>query len=67
MKHLLHVVRFIPNNDYTIPFSASDTVWCVDSVPVGDDNFVTVYNALDVATDNVNTYRFSCLVSSNFT
>ena len=35
---------------------------CVDSVPVGNNIYVTVYNGLDGSVDNTNTFRFSCLV-----
>ena len=38
-------------------------MWCVDSVPVGDSNYVTVYNGLDANVDDANTFRFSCFVS----
>ena len=45
-----------------ITISASDTVVCVDSVTVGNSIYVTVYNGLDGSVDNINTFRFSCLV-----
>ena len=53
--YIWHAITFL---------SVSPTVWCIDSVPVGGDNYVTLYNGNDVASDidNVNTFRFSCMV-----
>ena len=45
--------------------SVSDTVMCFDSVPVGNNIYVTVYNGLDGSVDNTNTFRFSCMVRLN--
>ena len=33
-------------------------------MPVGETNFLTVYNAFDDVIDNATTFRFSCFVSS---
>ena len=44
---------------------ASDTVWCVDSVPVGTTNYVMIFNGGESAAtiDNIGVYRYACFVS----
>ena len=48
-------------------FSATDTVWCVDTVPIGTTNYVMVFNGgeSEATIDNIVVYRFACFVSFN--
>ncbi|XP_053400601.1 uncharacterized protein LOC128557336 [Mercenaria mercenaria] len=49
-----------------VAYSVSDSVWCVDTVPSGGTNYITVYNGYDADSDidNTNVYRFTCIAIS---
>ncbi|WAQ98127.1 SVEP1-like protein [Mya arenaria] len=46
-----------------VAYSDTSTVTCVDTVPSGGDNYVTVYNS--GTTDGVNTFQFACFAVSD--
>ena len=57
-----HMTGYYMHFHIPILFPDSGSVMCVDSVPVGTDHLVTVYNSGTV--NNINTFRFSCFVST---
>ncbi|KAL4229790.1 hypothetical protein ACF0H5_010181 [Mactra antiquata] len=58
--------------DYTtcsvnVAYSVSDTVWCVDNVPVDGTNYVMLFNGNDGddVIDDTSYYRFTCMALSD--
>ena len=41
--------------------TGTNSVKCIDTVPAGSDNFITVYNSGGF--DGTNTFQFACFVS----
>ena len=48
--------------------SASNTVWCVDSVLIGTTYYVMVFNGgeSESTIDNVDVFRYACFVSERY-
>ncbi|KAL4230224.1 Sushi [Mactra antiquata] len=46
-----------------VSYSDSTTVSCIDSVPVGEENYITTFNPGSY--DGVNTFQFSCFAVNN--